>query len=182
MKPHKIITSATRSISLTGHTCELSCMHCGGKFLKGMIPIEKVDPCALKRAGIKTLLISGGMNAKTYNVPVYEHLQCLKTLKDHGFKLNFHTGLLDICNSKFDEFMALADRISFDLNFSKDVLQKVYGMNKVTEKKVKHVFEAIYQKGGDKLVPHICAGLDFGKISSEYRVLDYLSSFNKISN
>lgn len=176
----KILTRSTKSVSLTGHECEMCCMHCGGKFLKGMIPIHSIDIGSLKKQGIKSLLISGGMDAATYSVPVYDHLEALKELKENGFLLNFHTGLIDTSLKGATEFFQLADRISFDLNFSPNVLRKIYRMPDVTADRVKRVFESLYQEAGGKVVPHLCAGLDFGRIGPEYEVLDYLKGFPEL--
>lgn len=181
-----IQTSKTASVSLTGKNCELNCSHCGKKFLKGMIPIDDININKLKNKGITSLLISGGMNSADFQIPIYENVSKLKKLKEAGFLLNFHTGLIDTSDQLFDDFINIADKISFDLHLNNDILRNIYKMKKVNVNYVKKVFEKIYNEllinnMQDKLVPHICIGLNYGKIGFEYEVLDYLKKFEKIS-
>ena len=62
----------TKSISVTGNQCEQDCAHCGGHYLKAMLPIS-----AMEASSATSFLISGGCKADG-TVPIGEHVDQLK--------------------------------------------------------------------------------------------------------
>ena len=51
----------TKSISTTKNYCFLNCKHCNKHYLKNMKSVDEIEELA--KEGIKSFLISGGMNS-----------------------------------------------------------------------------------------------------------------------
>jgi uncharacterized radical SAM superfamily protein len=168
------------SVSVTGTECALECKHCGGHFLSGMdnvdTPLKLKDfSTRLEEEGGVGILISGGSDI-TGRVPLDRYYKTLSWIKDNTTLIvNVHTGLL---NKNQAEELASAgvDIVSIDVVGSNETIKRVYGldanvedyletMNNLLETKVKTV------------VPHICVGLDFGKIIGEAKALDMIRQF-----
>ena len=112
-------------------------------------------------------LVSGGSD-QDGKVPLVKRQIELAELSRRG-KLNLHTGLVTeeeaLCLSEF------ASVVSFDFVGDNKVISKVYGLNATVSD-----YLAAYRNLVKyvPVVPHICIGLDSGKIESEYEVLAIL--------
>ena len=159
----------TMAISTTGNSCELNCAHCNGHYLKNMTPIGEVKEKA-KNKEIKSLLISGGCTFDG-DVPLIKKLEEVKELKKQGYKLNAHLGLMgeedikSICNH--------IDIASFDLVLDDETIRNVYKINKNKEDYI-NTYRLV--KKHIKVIPHICIGLNEGKIVGEYDILEFLKT------
>lgn len=155
----------TKPVSVTGSSCDLNCAHCGGHYLKHMLPISQIsenDDCLGT-----SLLISGGCRADG-TVPISEHLDKLKCLKQ-GRRFNMHAGLID--ESEIPRLAEIADCVSFDFVGDDETIRQVFGLERsVTD------YAECYTKLRQKVsvMPHICIGLHGGEIRGEYQAVELL--------
>jgi len=170
------------SFSVTGGRCERNCAHCGGHYLKGMIPVssgkELYERCRefyLKKG--KGVLISGGCG-KDGSIDFSQFLDAIEAISYFSdFYLNIHTGFLGKEDAETLTRLGV-DSISMDVVGSEETLKKVYGLNK-NLKDYKVVFD-VFKKRGVKVSPHICVGLHFGEIKGEYTAIDLLSEYQEV--
>lgn len=157
----------TIAISTTTNKCNLKCAHCNGHYLNNMVPIEEYED-KIKNKSIKSFLISGGCGFEG-DVPINKHIDTIKELKEKGFKLNAHLGLME--EEDIEAVCKYIDMVSFDLVFDKETIEEVYKINKSKEDYIK-AYETI--KENTNVAPHICIGLKGGEIKGEYEVIEYL--------
>ena len=152
----------TLVVSLTGDHCELDCAHCGGHYLRHMVPVWDADP-----QGATSCLISGGSD-KGGRVPVTSHLDMVERLRAHRV-MNWHVGLIG--REEAEAISPYVDIISFDFVGDNETIAEVYGLGARAED-----YAATYQllRSYATVVPHITVGLRGGSISHEYRALETL--------
>ncbi len=161
-----VYPSKTTAISITGTSCQLNCAHCGGHYLKNMIPLTSVIN-GQQPTYSRSWLISGGCNREG-GIVYTEQLAVLRQLKKER-KFNIHVGLIN--NRQIAEIATIADRISFDFVGDDDTIREVLGISHTVEDYV-----ACYQtlRGHIPVTPHICIGLHGGRLRGEWRVLEML--------
>jgi len=152
----------TLVVSLTGDRCELDCAHCGGHYLRHMVPVWDADP-----QGATSCLISGGSD-EAGRVPVTSHLDLVERLRP-GRIMNWHVGL--IREAEAEAISRYVDIISFDFVGDDETIAEVYGLD-VRASDYAATYELL--RGYATVVPHITVGLRGGSISHEYRALDTL--------
>lgn len=160
-----VLPKRTKSISVTGTYCELNCAHCGGHYLKGMLPLSK----NLEDLDYDSFLISGGCD-KNGKVPIRPYMQILKKLKQHR-RFNFHVGLLD--EEDMEGLEEIADVISFDFVGDDATIREVYGLEKTVEDYLRTYRQL---KKLVRVVPHISIGLRCGTLSGEFKALELLKN------
>ena len=158
----------TLAISTTNDSCNLNCAHCNGHYLKNMIPIDDYHT-KIESKNISSLLLSGGCSFEG-DVPINRHLDTIKQLKEKGYKLNAHLGLMS--KEAIETVCQYIDIVSFDLVFDKDTIKEVYKIDKTKDDYIR-VYESI--KENTEVAPHICIGLKGGEIKGEYEIINYLS-------
>ncbi|MFQ6088595.1 MAG: radical SAM protein [Candidatus Methanofastidiosia archaeon] len=169
------------TISVTGDRCNLNCLHCEGKFLGHMIAVEPsklYEFCSkLEKEGSRGCLISGGFDSFG-KVPLpYDGI--LKVKKKTNLMLNVHTGIVekeDVLKIKESKI----DCVSFDFVWDDEIISKVFGLNRTKEDYLKSLK---LLKGLDiNVVPHLCIGLNFGKVQKEFEALMILKElgFEKV--
>ena len=169
------------SISVTGGACELRCVHCNSHYLQHMIPALTPDQlyqvCLnLYREGAVGCLISGGSNIGGY-VPLEPYVDAIKCIKkDTDLVLNVHTGLLS-SNLARRLSEAEIDVASIDVVGDNETITGIYGLNK-TVKDYEKAIDNHLKAGIKHIVPHICVGLNFGKISGEIKALKMIEKIN----
>lgn len=151
----------TKSIRVTDSHCEQNCAHCGGHYLKSMLPIS-----AIQESSAASFLISGGCLDGT--VPIGQHIGQLKALKQ-GRRYNLHVGLID--EAEIAEIAEIADCISFDFVGDDETIREVFGIQRTVSDYV-HCYKQLRQQV--KVMPHICIGLHGGEIRGEYRAVELL--------
>ena len=168
------------SVSLTGSRCQLNCKHCGSKLLSGLIPAnphERLEQIArrLAKNGAKGMLITGGCDTKG-KVPTAAAAQYIKRIKQQ-------TNLIVIAHTGFitpDEARTLKDSgldgIAFDVVGDAGTVQRVYGLDTTGGDYLKSL-QAI-SDAGINIFPHVCVGLDFGKIGGELPALELIRNIN----
>lgn len=165
----------TESISTTKSYCYLNCKHCNKHYLKNMKNIEDIENLAKK--GIKSFLISGGMNSKI-EVPIIPFFDKLKRIKEtYNIKYNIHTGIIDNNIDYIEKLKFLHDAISFDVVGNEDVYKNVYGNNYYKE--MMSSFYTLLNEGFN-VKPHITIGLNGGEIKHEYDVVKILQNFQNM--
>ncbi|MBC8016209.1 MAG: radical SAM protein [Sporomusaceae bacterium] len=152
---------STKSISVTEGHCEQDCAHCGGHYLKHMLPIS-----AIEESNAASFLISGGCRDGT--VPISQHIAELKALKQ-GRRYNLHVGLVN--EAEIAEIAEIADCISFDFVGDDETIREVFGIQRTVSDYV-HCYTELRQQV--KVMPHICIGLHGGEIRGEYRAVELL--------
>ncbi|MEM3585683.1 MAG: radical SAM protein [Candidatus Jordarchaeaceae archaeon] len=168
-------------ISITGTYCKLKCAHCNGHYLKHMIPAptpEKLYQLCLnlQREGAIGCLISGGSTNDGY-VPLEPYVDVIKRIKaDTDLVLNVHTGLLgtDLAEGLSE---AKIDVASIDVVGDNETIHSVYGLNKTVED-YEIALNAHLRAGIKHIVPHVCIGLNFGKISGELNALKMIQKID----
>ena len=164
------------SISITGKECFYSCMHCNRKYLDFMIHInqEKLYQKAieLSNKGAKGILVSGGFN-ESGKVPI-EYSILKKIKQDTHLSINLHSGFLARDDAKEIKKSGV-DAVSVDFVGSNDTIERVLRIPfKVLdyENTVRFLIEE-----GVNVIPHICVGLDHGKVVGEYNAVEILKKY-----
>ncbi len=162
------------NISVTGGGCALGCKHCGGHYLKAMAGTEtptklKAFCTRLEADGGIGLLISGGCDAEG-RVPLDRFLGALRWVKENtSLIVNVHTGLLD--QRQAEEIGSTGvDIVSVDVVGSNETIKSVYGL-KASVEDYRETLNSLKEAPVPHIVPHICVGLDFGKIRGEAAAL-----------
>ena len=162
------------SFSVTGSSCARNCAHCGGHYLKGMIPVSSPEELYLRcRAfhdgGGRGALVSGGCDpeGKIDFSPFLTTLDRIARLP--GFRLNVHTGFLD--RDGAEELAQIPfGSVSMDVVGSGETLCEVYGLD-ASPGSYDEVF-GIFTGHGLTVTPHICIGLHYGRLKGEFRAVD----------
>jgi len=152
----------TKSISVTEQHCEQDCAHCGGHYLKAMLPMS-----AMLTSSATSFLISGGCKVDG-TVPIGQHAAQLKALKQ-GRRYNLHVGLMN--GTEIAEIAELADYVSFDFVGDDETIREVFGLQRTVSDYV-HCYTELRRQV--KVMPHICIGLFGGEIKGEYRAVELL--------
>ncbi len=171
------------SISITGKGCALNCEHCSGNLLETMIPAT--TPKALwtvceeiKRKGGSGCLISGGSTPKG-DTPLMKFIPTIKRAKDElGLDIVVHTGI--VYPKIADELgKAGIDGAMMDIIGSNETLRQVYHLNLSVD-----IFDKSMELLDDYSVPympHIIAGLHYGKIVGEAEAIRMIAEHNPTS-
>lgn len=167
------------SISITGSRCSLQCKHCGGKLLERLIPCS--DPRTLvsiahrlEAQGAKGLLITGGCNTLG-QVPVVTMAGAIREIKGTtDLKLIAHTGFISeeevkvLCDSGLDG-------IGFDVVGDMGTARRVYGLD---IREIDYISSiASFTDSGMQIFPHVCVGLDGGRLRGEFNALAMIQGY-----
>ncbi len=167
------------ALSITGDKCLLQCEHCRGKLLAPMLKADQ--PEALLEAGLEQarrgamgLLLTGGSDGKG-QLPWKRFFPAIQEIRERtGLYLSAHSGFpdLDSCTrlKKAGVRQGLLDVMGDDRTAA-----DVYHLEGL--KPVLRGLEAI-KESGLELVPHVVAGLQYGKIAAEKQALEIIRSFN----
>jgi len=170
------------ALSLTGDRCQLLCEHCKGLLLKPMIkatdPESLITKCLkLAHSGHSGVLLSGGSDLEG-RLPwkiFYQAIQKIKTETD--LFVSVHSGFLDF-NTAVALKEAGVDQALIDVMGDEETAKKIYHLDSL--QKVITSLENLFKSGLD-VVPHIVAGLMYGKIHGEYNALRIISRFKPSS-
>jgi uncharacterized radical SAM superfamily protein len=179
-EPFKIFNPGREfpAISLTGKQCELDCAHCGGKYLEQMHAVSSPDELLkiatkLDQQGAIGALISGGCDSLG-QVMLERYLDTFRLIKDRtSLTLNVHTGILTEAQARIIARAGI-DIASIDIVGDASTIRSVYGLDHEPEA-YRNTLNALDQGGVEKIVPHICVGLDFGQIKGEFNALDIIT-------
>lgn len=137
-------------------TCDLSCSHCKGYFLKNMATKPNISH--------DSFLLSGGCDT---NGMIKIDFKLLKELKKQGKTINLHSGIVDEKHAK--KIGKYADVVSFDFVTNDEIIKKHYS-KKLTEKD--YINSYISLSKYCRVVPHVMIGY-----GNEIRSLEILHQF-----
>ncbi len=167
------------AFSITGGTCALNCKHCRAEILKPMIPAGEPTAFATRlqemiaRQGLRGFLLSGGSNRRN-EVPFDRYLPVICAVKnDHPhLQVLVHTGLVDARRAQALK-RAGVDVAMLDIIGDEDTIREVYHLGRPVadfDASLAHLVAA-----GLTVVPHVVAGLHFGRLRGEDRALDIIA-------
>lgn len=170
--PKKLVAvypQGTVGVSVTGLSCDLNCAHCGGHYLKGMVPVDSFEQ-ELAKKGSSSILLSGGCKPSG-NVPLVSHLKRLRENPlGKGLRINVHPGVTD--DASAEAIGNLATVISFDFVLDQVAIRKAYNGMWTPDDYVRTL--RALRKGKAEVVPHVLVGIREGKIGGEYDAVRFL--------
>jgi len=165
-------------LSITGDSCDLQCDHCKGHILASMIGVSsprELKSATLKLAGsgVHGILLTGGSDLNG-RLPWNRYLEVIKETKDQcGIFLSAHVGFPDLescCQLK----KAGVSQALIDVIGDEETAVRVCHLGGIY--RVSEALNAITQSGLS-LIPHIVAGLYYGKIRAEYQALELVRHY-----
>ena len=165
------------ALSVTGRDCAQHCAHCGGALLQSMPDVSKPDSLlekcrALEAQGVQGVLLSGGCDGRG-RVPWKNFIRAIAEVKRQtGLFVSVHCGMLDAPTAR-DLKSAGADQALIDIIGSAETYYKVYHLEDGPEL-LDSSLEALAQ-AGLPVVPHIVAGLHFGRLLGESWALEIVA-------
>lgn len=170
------------ALSITGDSCDLLCEHCKGLLLGPMIKapdpeilIEKGK--RLAKAGALGLLLSGGSD-RLGKLPWERFIEAIKTLSEENhLYLSAHVGFPDSTTSAALKQAGITQAL-MDVMGDDETAQGVYHLKGLAQ-----VLESLggIAESGLQFVPHIVAGLFYGKIRAEYKALELICQYRPSS-
>ena len=166
------------AISITGRKCFLGCLHCRGMLLKDMLHVNTAEELIktikkLEKKNMLGALISGGCDVEG-KLPWDRFLPAIQNI-DTDLFLSAHAGLnVDKETAKKMKNSPLS-QILIDVIFDRDTLREIYRLKEpeIVKRTVDNLFEY-----GPQVIPHIIAGIYWGKMKSEYETLEILTNYN----
>ncbi|UCH31162.1 MAG: radical SAM protein [Candidatus Bathyarchaeota archaeon] len=172
--------AAFPSISITGSSCSLKCKHCNGIVLNTMYPARSperlVELCRdLRKKGAVGVLISGGCSPDG-SMPFEKFLDAMVEIK-HDLKLSLmvHTGLVSGNLAERLKEVGI-DAALIDIVGSEETIREIYNL-KVTIADYERSLQALFDVG-IPTVPHVLAGLHYGKLKGEFQALNMIANYN----
>ena len=166
-------------VSVSGSRCRLNCKHCGGHYLKHMMPAASrkrfLEVCRkLDKRGAPGIVLSGG-SRRDGTVPLEGFAGAIKTVKeDTALRIIAHTG--PITGREADILgRAGLDGVLLDVVGNSRTTREVFGVTIPPERYIK-ALKAIDKSSIQNLSPHIIAGLHFGNVLGEIRALSLLAN------
>ncbi len=167
------------ALSITGENCSLMCNHCKAELLKRLPPVrsseELVKVCRnLERNGAKGCLLTGGCDVHA-RVPIGDFAEGIKRAKEEtSLTLIAHTGPVEE-----EEIRQLKDAgldgILLDIVGSPETTKRIYGIE-IPEKRYIDTLKSCENFGIPIISPHVCVGLDYGKLNHELNSLKIIQS------
>jgi len=154
-------------VSVTGPECELSCAHCGGHYLEHMIDVR--GPSQLISAGGRIrgkgqgILLSGGFTAEGV-LPLSPFLRAAAELRATGCLINAHVGLVS-SETEAIKIKGAVDFVSAEIVGSVRTIREVFGLRATPRDYIETIKRL--QGVGIRVVPHITAGIQYGKLLGE---------------
>jgi hypothetical protein len=168
-------------ISVTGNACALKCKHCQRYLLDGLFWAkgneEVVELCkSFDKKGAIGCLLTGGCRADG-TVPIDEFTPAIEEVKEEtDLILLAHTGVIDYKTAKGLASAGL-DGVSLDVVGDADIVEEIYGV-RLEPERYRESLVALEKAGIEIISPHVCVGLNFGRLSHELNALDIISSIN----
>jgi len=170
------------ALSLTGDRCELLCEHCKGLLLKPMIQVSGPEALVAKcrnlaRSGRVGVLLSGGSDCKG-RLPWEMFYEAISEVKSEtGLFISVHSGFLDLATAASLK-QAGVDQALIDIMGDEETARDIYhldGLHTVIDSLENLVIAGI------EVVPHIVAGLMYGRMQGEYEALRTIARFRPAS-
>jgi lipoyl synthase len=170
------------ALSLTGDGCELLCEHCKGLLLKPMIQVSGPEALVAKcrnlaRSGRVGVLLSGGSDSKG-RLPWERFYEAISEVKSEtGLFISVHSGFLDLATAAGLK-QAGVDQALIDIMGDEETARDIYhldGLHTVIDS-LENLVSA-----GIEVVPHIVAGLMYGRMQGEHEALRTIARFRPAS-
>lgn len=157
------------SISISGSKCLLLCEHCKAKYLRFMHSAERGEELTglarrLAQKGAKGFLISGGCDQEGNLLNLKKMLPAIKEIHSQGFVIKLHTGFVD--RELAEELASSIDIASMEFPGSISAIKEIFNLNSGIDKYIQ-TFRNLHGAGVEHIVPHICIGLEHGRLSDE---------------
>ena len=168
------------SLSMSGNMCTLQCKHCNHTYLNNMLPITTPDQlyhCAkeLQKKDTVGFLLSGGCTTKGEMINLRRLLPTIEKIKQEtNLIIKLHTGLVDRDLAE-SIVSAGVDIASLEIVGSKETIQAIFDFP-ATPETYAQTLRHLETAGMPHIVPHICIGLNHGKLSSEQHALEIIRS------
>jgi len=165
------------SISVTGKACSLSCEHCNAELLDPMIPATTPEALwgvlnDIKERGGSGCLISGGATPKG-DTPLMKFIPTIKRGKEVlELDIVVHTGVVYPETAKALGEAGI-DGAMFDIIGSDETLRQIYHMDEsvdIFDDSMSHL-----EDYGVPYMPHIIAGLHYGKLTGEAEAIKMIA-------
>ena len=160
------------AVSITGNRCQLQCEHCKGRLLEPMLKAQ--DPPGLKEMcrllahkGAHGVLLTGGSDRKG-RLPWNKYTETIKEIKEEtGLFFSAHTGFIG-AGTAVSLKQAGVTQALIDVMGDDETATRIYHL-----KGLEQVIDSLkyIKKSGLELIPHIVAGLNYGRIKAEYEAL-----------
>ncbi|UCG63622.1 MAG: radical SAM protein [Deltaproteobacteria bacterium] len=166
------------ALSLTGSRCQLQCEHCKGLLLKPMIPAPTPDALITKclklaRSGHSGVLLSGGSDLEG-RLPWGKFYRAISRIRSEtSLFISVHCGFLDYGTATALK-EAGVDQALIDIVGDEETAQEIYHLEGL--KRVTGSLEDLFTSGLE-VVPHIVAGLMYGRVQGEYEALSIINRF-----
>jgi len=164
------------AVSLTGNRCELQCEHCKGRLLDPMIQVTEPDELIrkavyLQRRGALGLLLSGGSDRRG-RLPWAKYSDAIgEMVEKTGLHVSAHVGFPDVDTCRQLEKIGVRQAL-LDVMGAEETASGVYHLEGLQT--VRDALKSISQSRL-RLVPHIVAGLHYGRMKGEEAALQMLS-------
>jgi len=167
------------AVSTTGGHCALSCKHCGGRYLQGMLSTATPDALLalaqrLSDNGARGLLISGG-STPDGRVDLVGFEDAIRGIKDTtDLLVNAHIGL----TPRPDIVRLVAcgiDAFSVDIYGCSETIHDVLGLQAEPDDYLR-VMDDLHRAGAPVVAPHICIGVHGGALVGESLALAALEA------
>lgn len=165
------------ALSITGANCSQQCAHCGGKLLLNMpdvsSPQRLLQKCRdLVAQGAQGVLLSGGCNGRG-QVPWQDFTDTIAAIKQEtGLYVSVHCGMVDD-RAALALRRAGVDQALLDVIGSEKTYASVYHLPDGPQM-LEQSLEAL-AAAELPVVPHIVAGLHFGRFAGENHALEILA-------
>lgn len=166
------------AVSITGGACQLACDHCKAKILEPMIPARTPDElwCVANREiekGARGMLLTGGSNRRN-EVEYGPFYPVIRRLKDTfpEFRIAVHTALVDEDIAQRMEAAGF-DCAMMDVIGAQDTISQVYHLKRGVAD-FERSLECLTATSM-KVVPHIVAGLHYGRMLGEWAALEIVA-------
>lgn len=159
----------------------MSCDHCNHKYLAGMVDVSKPGSLLayarkLDERGGRGMLISGGSDMNGMVLYRDHHFQEMKAIKkETSLLLNLHTGLITPDTARRLGEIGV-DTVSFDVLGDEETIDRVLHL-KSGPLAYRRTYKLLVD-AGIKVVPHVLAGFNFGRLSGELNAVDLISEFS----
>ncbi len=160
--------------TVTGGECALECRHCDHRWLEGMADAKKPEELWKKAQGLAAnngigFLLSGGCDASG-SVPLESYLPTIqRILCKTDLIVNVHTGI--VTENVAKQLGEIGVKVvSADVVGSNETVRNVMGIDRKASD-FSDGIKLLLDAGIEHIVPHICVGLDHGKIVGELEAL-----------
>jgi len=167
------------AVSLTGSRCELGCEHCKGRLLEPMPSVTGPDALislasSLSNKGALGLLLTGGAD-RSGLLPWRRYESAIGEVNRRTrLFLSAHSGFVDEDQAQKLKGAGIRQAL-IDVMGDEETATGIYHLEGLF--RVHSSLEAI-RKSGLELVPHIVAGLSYGRIRAEHRALELMRPYH----